>query len=585
MAFSRRKRHSRRPSRKRRGPAIRITPQSQREEDETPTSTVRLRAINPGGGAAAASAAEPADDDAMDLSSYAERIEAAAQRARGKPQPVAQSATTAEAVAPAKQQRRRRSRKAKASAESQRPWYKRRKTWFLIAASLPIIVGMIVGAYIINLVWVGWGAYGDIHEEPVERTHWRVNAEGTPEIVPEEEAQAMLPDWGSGDPINLLLLGVDTRVNEEDPPRSDTTIVVHIDPSTNEVSMMSIPRDLKVFIPGHGEYKFNAAYAFGAATGEEGGGPALVAETIGANFDIPIHYYVTVNFEGFKKIVDTVGGVTVDVQNVLSDNQYPTADLRLTRVYFPTGLQHLNGEEALQYVRTRHADSDLGRSDRQQQVLLELREQALNRDLITQAPELIKSMADTIRTDLDFNQMLALANLGRQIDEKSIARFNLWEEGLLTEDPSEGPGDPYYLIADWDALLERQAEFFGTTPPAEQAEATASAIEAAGADLSTAVQIENATDIIGLAGHSAEILSGAGFTSVTPTDAARLHEQTIIENNTDNPATAQQIARLLGLDESVIQPGNGTEGINVVLGADVPARLIPGDAETESTSP
>ncbi|MEZ4572596.1 MAG: LCP family protein [Thermomicrobiales bacterium] len=418
-------------------------------------------------------AAQPVEQEPS-LEEYVHRIEASAARLRaeqagdasGLSRPRARTAgsPTSEQEQAQTVARRRRvpggRRRRRLASEPPKPWYRRRRTWFIAAMVVPLLFVATATAYVLNIVRLSVDAYGEIHEEPVkDRVRYTVNAEGTAVPVPSAEIEEVLPNWEDDEPINIVLLGVDTRVGDDQPPRSDTTIVVHIDPGTDEVTMMSIPRDLLVYIPGYGEDKFNAAYPIGEANEEEipGGGPTLVAQTVEANFNIPIHYFATIDFEGFKEVVDTVGGVVVDVDTQLTDNLYPTDDLRLTRVYFSAGLQKMDGETALQYVRTRHADSDIGRSERQQQVLMAIREQAISRDLITQAQSLIQDMKETVRTDLSFNEMLALANLGRNVQPDDIARLNLWEEGLLTEHLPEFDGDAYYLAADWDAVLVRPA--------------------------------------------------------------------------------------------------------------------------------
>jgi anionic cell wall polymer biosynthesis LytR-Cps2A-Psr (LCP) family protein len=113
-----------------------------------------------------------------------------------------------------------------------------------------------------------------------------------------------------------------------------------------------------------------------------------------------VHGFVQIDFQGFIRMIDTVGGITVDVPYPIRDDEYPAENYRYQRVYFPTGWQHLDGEEALVYARTRHQDGDTMRSVRQQQVLLALRDQAVSLDLVTQLPTLIRQFGDSVRTDI-----------------------------------------------------------------------------------------------------------------------------------------------------------------------------------------
>ncbi|HKG24563.1 MAG TPA: LCP family protein, partial [Thermomicrobiales bacterium] len=179
----------------------------------------------------------------------------------------------------------------------------------------------------------------------------------TPSITPTATSTpGEIPKWNGTGRLTMLLLGVDRR--EDEPSRSDTMILVNVDPVSKTASMVAIPRDLRVIIPGYGVHKVNAAYAFGEADGVKGGGPALVTQTIETNFGVHIDYFAEVDFAGFVKIVDTVGGVTIDVPYPIKDDAYPASGNNYMRVYFPAGWQHLDGERALQYARTRHDDGD-----------------------------------------------------------------------------------------------------------------------------------------------------------------------------------------------------------------------------------
>jgi polyisoprenyl-teichoic acid--peptidoglycan teichoic acid transferase len=463
-------------------------------------------------------------------------------------------------------------------------FFRRRRSFFIILTILILIPLVVVSLYAANILRLGISAYGEIHTEPEDRVRYRINPEGTPEAIPEQEAEMVLPDWGASEIVNIVLMGVDNSNDDGETVRSDTIIVVHIDPRTREVAMMSIPRDLRVYIPQFGHDKMNAAFAIGDANDDTipGGGPTLVAQTIEANFNIPIHYYATIDFQGFEQIVDSVDGVIIDVPTQLSDNLYPTEDLRLTRIYFSSGLQTMDGKAALEYVRTRHADSDIARGQRQQQVLMAIRERAVVRDLITRAPELIEGVSGMLRTDLDFNQMLALANLGRQIDADNITRVDLWQEGLLTEHFPEFEGDAYYLEGNWIRILNLQAQYFNVPEPARTptpepvtaAEPTATSpaptptIEAIEPDLDTPVMVENGTEIPDLAGHTTQFLFDSGFTAVWASDAEEPAEETIIYDSSSNPLTARHLADLLDLSHNVIIQREGNGDIVVVIGND-----------------
>jgi LCP family protein required for cell wall assembly len=260
-----------------------------------------------------------------------------------------------------------------------------------------------------------------------------------------------LPNWDQKDRVNILLLGVDSnpaRLSTGEPPLSDTMIIVSINPATKTVGMLSIPRDLLVTIPNYGQDKINAAFADGEVSGLTG--PALVRATIEYNFHVPIHYFAEVDLAGFQKIVDTLGGVTIDVQAPLKDDTYPGDNFDYTRFVFQTGLQHMDGQTALHYARSRHDDSDFGRGDRQQQVLRAIREQATSLGLIAKAPQLVDQLGGTFKTDLSLSQVLALAKLAAAMPSGNIMSYNL----LAATTVQWLPGQPYYLIPQWPAIQQ-----------------------------------------------------------------------------------------------------------------------------------
>ncbi|HQZ89481.1 MAG TPA: LCP family protein [Thermomicrobiales bacterium] len=263
------------------------------------------------------------------------------------------------------------------------------------------------------------------------------------------------PAWDSDRPINILLLGVDARVGEEGPPRSDTMIIVRIDPVSKRVDMLSIPRDLLVEIPGYSATKINAAYPYGEMNSDiPGGGPTLAAQTVEYNFGIRIDYFAEVDIVGMEKVVDTLGGVVVDVPGIIKDDQYPTGDYGYTRVYFTPGLQLMDGQTAVRFSRTRHGDGDFARQARQQQVLMAIRDRAIDTGAITKLPELLGEVGASVRTDLSLRQMFALARLAQEINRNDIYTHSMapyvqvsWIDG------------GYYLVGNWDAIRAMVSDF------------------------------------------------------------------------------------------------------------------------------
>jgi LCP family protein required for cell wall assembly len=457
--------------------------------------------------------------------------------------------------------------------------FKRPKTWFVILGIIIAVVSIAAVLWAANIARITYNAYNDAHVDPPERDVYTVNPQGTPVVVPTEQVQASLPNWDNQDPFNVLLMGIDDRENDTEPPRSDTMIVMRVNPATNHVSMMSIPRDLLVYIPIADRWdKINAAYPIGEEQ-ETNGGPPAVMETIEANFDVRVHYFVTVDFEGFRTIVDTVGGVIIDVPAPIKDDQYPTEDLGLTREYFPTGLQKMDGETALRYSRTRHGDNDIARGERQQQMLIALREQAIDLGLITKAEELIRQVGSMVKTDFNFNQLLALANLGRSVDPNGISRINLWDSGVLSEHAPEDELDAFYFEADWPAVHELMDIYFENTsndppPPTPtiavpDTPSSSPVAENTDVDFDVPVIVQNDSGVSGLATAVSQVMIDAGFGVATPEAGGDSQAETVIYDYAESPDTARFIASQLGLDESSIVYGNGGNGIVIELGSDV----------------
>ncbi len=271
---------------------------------------------------------------------------------------------------------------------------------------------------------------------------------GTPEpspIVVRPTPTVTLPTWDGTSRVNVLLIGSDSR-GEGEIARSDTLILVTINPVTKQVSMLSIPRDLLVTIPNYGQDKINAAYAYGSMTNLTG--PGLATATIEYNFGVTIDYFAEVDTTGLARIIDTLGGVTLDVPAPIKDDEYPGSGNNYLRVVFHTGVQHMDGVHAVQFARTRHDDSDFARNDRQQQLLRALRAQSAGLNLLPKAPDLLDQVGNTFQTDLSPSQVLSLAKLGASINSNDIHSYDLLDATSV----SYSPGQPYYLIPNWPAI-------------------------------------------------------------------------------------------------------------------------------------
>jgi LCP family protein required for cell wall assembly len=384
-----------------------------------------------------------------------------------------------------------------------------------------------------------------------------------PSSSQEGDAPITLPNWDKQDRINILLVGTDQR--DGDPySRTDSMIIASIDPKTKTVGLLSLPRDLQVNIPGYGPDKLNAAYIYGDYDKKPGGGIGLLERTILNNFGVQIHYFGSVNFQGFVKIVDAFGGVTVDPQYAIVDDEYPTETYGYTSLYFPAGVQHLDGTAALQYARTRHADLDFGRSRRQQEVILSLRQQALKGNLIQNFYKLLDALKGSVQTDLQQQQIAQLANLGLSIPDGGIHQISL--EDLLVG--KVGDDGSQYLDGDWSQIRARVRQIVpnaGATVPTPTPDATAK------------ISVQNGTLRAGFATRTADRLKARGFNGATVntntvTGVELPLSQTIIYEY-GKADTAILAAKALGLTESSVQhatgSGPGGADILIVLGNDV----------------
>lgn len=241
-------------------------------------------------------------------------------------------------------------------------------------------------------------------------------------------AEPSAPTAADTNRFTVLIAGADDRPNE--PGRSDTLLVAFVDLSAGQVKLLSMPRDSYIKIPGHGGDKVNAAYAFGQED--------LVKQSLAPLLKVPIDYTFVINMPGFEKIVDAVGGVDINVDaNLDYDDPYDTPP---THIHLTKGQQHLDGHDALGYVRFRHdSQSDWGRMQRQQNFLRALLKASLQSRNLLRLPSLINTAMDNVRTDMSPSQLSRLALLAKDklgpegITGTTLAGDDLWtSEGYYT---------------------------------------------------------------------------------------------------------------------------------------------------------
>jgi polyisoprenyl-teichoic acid--peptidoglycan teichoic acid transferase len=384
-------------------------------------------------------------------------------------------------------------------------------------------------------------------------------------------AVADVPTWTGVERVTVLLLGIDERKQETGPFRTDTMLVLTMDPVAKTAGILSIPRDLWVTIPTMDtEGKINTAHFLGDAYNYPGGGPALAMETVKQELGISADYYVRFNFDSFEKVVDAIGGVDVCVAETIDDPEYPALDnYGFDPLHIDAGCQHMNGALALKYARTRHTGTDFDRARRQQQVILAVRDKVIKQNLlpqlVAQAPALLDELQKSVRTDLSLDQMIQLAKLATQIDPKNIKQATIDENMVVGYNtPTDPPQN--VLVPIRDKIRELRAEFF-TSAPAANPSGTPMAPTAS----SARVVVENGTQINGLAGRTGDRLKAAGYNVTGVTSADRFdYAQSQIVSYLSDTTVAADIARTLGLPASAVVTSTmlADTDLKVVLGSD-----------------
>jgi LCP family protein required for cell wall assembly len=239
-------------------------------------------------------------------------------------------------------------------------------------------------------------------------------------------------------------------------------MLLSIDPQTNSIGVLSIPRDLYVQVPGYTELqRINTPMVFGEAR-QVGYGPELLMQTVQLNLGIRVNDYMAVDFQAFIDIVDLIGGVDVTIDYTINDAQYPNMNYGYDPFYLPVGTHHLNGYDALRFARTRHGSSDIQRAERQQQVIFAIRDRVLNRDMIPQllmqAPAIWNTLSNNVSTGLSLEQLIQLGLYAKDIDINNIKTGVIdfsYLQGHTTESGAS------VLIPNRARLGELMAEVFG----------------------------------------------------------------------------------------------------------------------------
>jgi LCP family protein required for cell wall assembly len=364
----------------------------------------------------------------------------------------------------------------------------------------------------------------------------------------------------SDDWMHILLMGVDWGRNLAS-QQTDVIIVVGINRATKQVSILSIPRDLWVYIPTYGWSRINTAHRRGVAAGYPGGGPGLLARTIEIHFGIPIDHWVRIDLEGFARVVDALGGVEMTVAcpiNLRYVAPRPGSDDQEEQVLEP-GVYHMDGATALRYVRTRRGSSDFDRARRQHQFLKAMWDQMKSPDIVPKIPGLWSALSDSYKTNLGLGDVLSLAPVALELERQRIRSRYIGRSQTSGWTTAEGW---QVLLPDYERIQQVVASLYA--PP------YASDDQAAQED--ARVQVRNGTYRHQLAKIGADELRWYGL-YVVDTDLADRpdYARTQIVVFNDRPKTVELLALVLGVTPANIiqQPDPGQPAdIMVILGED-----------------
>ena len=356
--------------------------------------------------------------------------------------------------------------------------------------------------------------------------------------------------WDGASRVTLLVMGLDFRdwEAEQGPPRTDTMILLTVDPLTLTVGMLSIPRDMWVAIPGFEHGKINTAYQLGEAYQLPGGGPGLALETVEQLIGVPINFYAQIDFNAFVHFIDEIGGVKINVPEGIEVAPIGSKN----HIILNPGIQTLSGPVALAYARARNTPGgDFDRAQRQQQVILAIRERVLRFDLIpvliARAPVLYRQISSGVNTNMTLEQIVKLGLLAQQIPEGNITRGAIDSEHITFGVSPEGL-DILKPIPDKIRVLRDQIFFSGPFSPI----ANDKTLEELIREETAKISVLNGTFTAGLAAGTTEYLEYFGLDITITDNATEIYDTTTIIDFTGNPYTLQYLVDLMQIDPNFI---------------------------------
>jgi len=446
----------------------------------------------------------------------------------------------------------------------------------------PVLWGLLV-VFLIILAASVYLTYTVVHDATAARldstSQEALSLNDTPAFQPgvnineplqSENGPAPIP-WDGANRVTILVMGLDLRDYEgEGPSRTDTMMLVTMDPVSRTAGMLSIPRDLWVNIPGFDYGKINTAYYLGEMYDLPGGGPGLAVQTVEELSGVDINYYAQVDFSAFENFISEIGGVKVDIPYEISVDPIGPHNT----VTLQPGLQTLDGQTALAYARNRETfGSDFDRADRQQQVVMAIFDQITSLGtlpkLIANSPIIYNNLKNGIHTNLNLKDTISLAWTVAQIPRENIKRGLIGPNEVTM---SMSPDGMDILLPDMDAVRTVRDQVFATTEGvAPAATVYVSNPEELRQAENATVSVLNATTTPGLASQTTNYLLDQGVNVTDTGNASDKSDTTVIIDYSGKPYTVQYLVELLNIQPNSIYSRydpNSEVDIAILLGTD-----------------
>ena len=320
------------------------------------------------------------------------------------------------------------------------------------------------------------------------------------------------------DKSTIMIMGVDER--GDDVGRSDTLMIATLDPKKDQAALLSVPRDTRVKIKGHGYDKINAAYAYG--------GHNLTKGTVESFLGVPMDHYVIINIQAFQRIIDAIGGIDIDVEKRMYYEDPWDDDGGLVTT-LPPGMQHMDGKTAITYVRFRDEEGDIGRIGRQQKFMKAVMEKITSPAIITKLPSVIKEVMSSVKTDLSFRQLLEFAGTLKEAQKN----------GLKTD---MVPGRPLYIegISYWIPDITKLRQTLADTLDISMSSSMRSAMEKESREYESSIP-SGATAVPSSdtsIGHSNKTSSSSSKPHSSSSSTSSSHRPSSNESSTSAPASS-----------------------------------------------